>query len=223
MSDREAAVGRGLRLEYLTVGWNTLEALIGITSGIIAGSIALVGFGLDSVIEVSSSTVLLWRLRFDRDLEQRERAEYRALRLVGVSFLALTAYIIVEAVRTLLRRQAPEASLPGIALAAAALIVMPLLARAKRRVAHSLGSGALHADSRQADICSYLSAITLGGLLLNAVLGWWWADPVAALAMSPLIAKEGVEAWRGKSCCREDSCAAQQGKLSVAGKPNWPR
>ena len=223
MSDREAAVARGLRLEYFTIGWNTLEALIGISSGIIAGSIALVGFGLDSVIEVSSSAALLWRLRSDRDLDHRERAEHRSLRLVGISFLVLTAYIILEAIRTLWRRQAPEASLPGVALAAAALIVMPLLARAKRRVARSLGSGALHADSRQADICSYLSAITLGGLLLNAVLGWWWADPVAALAMAPLIAREGVEAWRGKSCCRADSCVAAQGSLTVEGKPNWSR
>ncbi len=198
---RSNALRRGRRLEYLTLGWNSLEALIAIISGVIAGSIALLGFGIDSVVECSSGVVLLWRLRSD----ENERAEGAALRLVGVSFLALTAYVLYEAVVTLLRREAPEGSLVGIALAIASLIAMPLLARAKRRVARQLNSGAMQADSRQTDICAYLSAILLGGLLLNALLGWWWADPLAALIMSPLIAWEGIEALRGKTSCGCDA------------------
>ena len=201
MSTREAIVARGLRLEYFTLGWNLLEALVALVSGFIAGSIALVGFGLDSLVEVSSGSVLLWRLRADRHAEHRERAERLALRLVGVSFLLLALYVAADALKTLLRRETPEGSIPGIVLAIASLIAMPLLARAKRRVAHGLNSGAMQADSRQTDICAYLSAILLGGLLLNAALGWWWADPVAALIMVPLIAYEGIEAVQGKTCC----------------------
>lgn len=201
MSTREAIVARGLRLEYFTLGWNLLEALVALVSGFIAGSIALVGFGLDSLVEVSSGSVLLWRLRADRHAEHRERAERLALRLVGVSFLLLALYVAGDALKTLLRRETPEGSIPGIVLAIASLIAMPLLARAKRRVAHGLNSGAMHADSRQTDICAYLSAILLGGLLLNAALSWWWADPVAALIMVPLIAHEGIEAVQGKTCC----------------------
>ena len=199
---RSQALRRGRHLEYLTLAWNSLEALIAIVAGVLAGSVALVGFGIDSVIECSSGAVLLWRLRSD----ENERAEQIALRLVGVSFLALTAYILYEAATSLLHREAPERSLVGIALAVASLIVMPLLARAKRRVARALNSSAMQADSRQTDICAYLSAILLAGLLLNALLGWWWADPVAALAMSPLIAWEGVEALRGKTCCDHGAC-----------------
>ncbi|MFB3917642.1 MAG: cation diffusion facilitator family transporter [Terriglobales bacterium] len=199
---REQIVHHGIRLEYLTLAWNSLEAVIAVVAGLIAGSIALVGFGLDSVIETFSGATLLWRLRTDRDRDEagRERAERTALRLVGASFIALTVYVAYDSIKSLVRHESPEESLPGIALAAVSLIVMPLLARAKRRVAAGLNSGAMHADSRQTDICAYLSAILLGGLLLNAVLGWWWADPVAALAMTPLIAQEGVEALRGKTC-----------------------
>lgn len=199
---REEVVHHGIRLEYLTIGWNSLEALIAIAAGLIAGSIALVGFGLDSVIETFSGATLLWRLHTDRNRDQagRERAERTALRLVGWSFIALTIYIAYDSISSLMRRESPEHSIPGIALAAASVIVMPFLARAKRRVAAGLNSGAMHADSRQTDICAYLSAILLGGLLLNAVLGWWWADPVAALIMTPLIAHEGIEALRGKTC-----------------------
>lgn len=201
MSSREAMVARGLRLEYFTLGWNLLEALVALVCGVIAGSIALVGFGLDSVVEVSSGSVLLWRLRADRHAENRERAERFAVRLVGVSFLLLALYVAGDAIKTLLRRETPEESIPGIVLAIASLIAMPLLARAKRRVARGLNSGAMQADSRQTDICAYLSAILLGGLLLNAALGWWWADPVAALIMVPFIAHEGIEAVQGKTCC----------------------
>lgn len=201
MSSREAIVARGLRLEYFTLGWNLLEALVALVCGVIAGSIALVGFGLDSIVEVSSGSVLLWRLRADRHAENRERAERFAVRLVGVSFLLLALYVAGDAIKTLLRRETPEESIPGIVLAIASLIAMPLLARAKRRVARGLNSGAMQADSRQTDICAYLSAILLGGLLLNAALGWWWADPVAALIMVPLIGHEGMEAVQGKTCC----------------------
>ncbi len=202
MSTRAAAVHRGLSLEYFTVSWNLLEAAVALVSGAVAGSIALIGFGLDSLIEVSSGGILLWRLRADHAEEGRDRVERNALKLVGLSLLLLAAYFAGDSVFSLIRRQAPERSLPGIALAIASLIAMPLLARAKRRVASALGSSALQADSRQTDICAYLSAILLLGLLLNAAFGWWWADPLAGLVMVPLIAYEGSEALRGRTCCQ---------------------
>lgn len=188
---------RGRRLEHLTVGWNVLEAVAAIGAGLAAGSIALVGFGVDSVIESSSGAVLLWRLREGGRGEERERA---ALRLVGVSFLLLAAYVAFDAVKSLVTREPPEASHVGIGVAALSLIVMPLLARAKRRVAAEINSRALKADSRQTSLCAYLSAILLAGLGLNALFGWWWADPVAGLVMIPVIAKEGIEALRGETC-----------------------
>ncbi len=190
-----ASVQRGRRLEYFTIGWNSLEALVALSAGLLAGSIALVGFGADSLIEVSSGAIVLWRLAAG---EQRER---RALQLVGVSFLLLAAYVGFDAVKALWLRELPEATYIGIAVAALSLIAMPLLARAKRRVAGEIKSQAMQADARQTDICAYLSAILLGGLLLNALFGWWWADPLAALVMVPLIVKEGYAALRGKSCC----------------------
>jgi divalent metal cation (Fe/Co/Zn/Cd) transporter len=204
---RSIFVRRGRRLEYLTILWNSLEAFVSIVAGIITGSVALVGFGLDSVIEVSSGAVMLWRLgtAAERDHLSRERSERLALRLIGLSFLALATYVAADAVFTLAASRAPEHSIPGIVIATLSLIVMPLLARAKRRVASALDSGAMQADSRQTDICAYLSAILLGGLLLNLTLGWWWADPIAALCMTPIIAKEGLDALRGKTCaCRHD-------------------
>ncbi len=202
MSARVAAIHRGLNLEYFTVAWNLLEAAVALVSGAVAGSIALIGFGLDSLIEVSSGGVLLWRLSADQDEERRERVEKIALKLVGLSLVLLAAYVAGDSVFSLVRREAPERSLPGIALAIASLIAMPLLARAKRRVASALGSLALQADSRQTDICAYLSAILLLGLVLNAAFGWWWADPLAGLVMVPLIAYAGSEALRGKTCCQ---------------------
>ena len=198
--DRATLVRRGLRLEYLTLSWNFLEALVAVIAGVVAGSIALVGFGIDSVIECASGAVLVWRLRTDADTARRERVEQIALRLVGAGFGLLAVYVVAEAASTLLKREAPEHSIPGIVLAVASLMVMPLLARAKRQVARGLSSGAMHADSRQTDLCAYLSAILLGGLVLNLTLGWWWADPVAGLVMAPIIAKEGIEALRGKHC-----------------------
>ena len=148
---------------------------------------------------------LLWRLQLDAP-EKRERAERIALKIVGASFLALAAYVAFDAVKSLLMREPPEASHVGIALAALSLVVMPVLARAKRSVAAKLNSRALQADSRQTDICAYLSAILLGGLTLNALFGWWWADPVAALSMTPIIVREGVGALRGETCCDEGAC-----------------
>lgn len=199
-SGRAASVRRGRGLEYLTIGWNVLEAVVSISAGLFAGSIALVSFGVDSVIESTSGASLLWRLRDGERGEQRERL---ALRLVGISFLLLAAYVAFDAVKSLIGREPPEASYPGIGIAALSLVVMPLLARAKRRVAAQLNSRAMKADSRQTDLCAYLSAILLGGLLLNALFGWWWADPVAALVMLPIIAGEGIEALRGETC---DDC-----------------
>jgi divalent metal cation (Fe/Co/Zn/Cd) transporter len=204
---RAGLVRRGQRLEYLTVVWNGLEAIASIAAGMLAGSVSLTGFGLDSVIEVASGAALLWRLRRDPDPNRRERAERRTLRIVGTCFLALAAYIVFESVFTLLRHEAPETSAAGIVIAALALLAMPLLARAKRRVATGIGSGAMYADSRQTDFCAYLSAILLAGLLSNALFGWWWADPVSALVMTPIIVNEGISALRGKTCCGECGCA----------------
>ena len=198
-----ADVRRGRRLEYFTIAWNSLEAVAAVVAGLFAGSVALVGFGVDSVIETSSGAVLLWRLR---DGERGEARERTALRLVGVSFLLLAAYVAFDAVKSLVMREPPEASHVGIGIAALSLIVMPLLARAKRRVAAAINSRALRADSRQTDLCAYLSAILLAGLALNALFGFWWADPAAGLVMTPIIAKEGVEALRGERCCDEGSC-----------------
>jgi divalent metal cation (Fe/Co/Zn/Cd) transporter len=176
-------------------------------SGFLAGSVALVGFGFDSLIEVTSGVALLWRLQGDHDDSRRDEREKRALRIVGVSFLALAAYVAYDGLTTLLSRQAPERSVPGIVIAVLSLIVMPLLARAKRKVAFSIGSAAMTADAKQTELCTYLSAILLGGLLLNAAFGFWWADPFAALVMVPIIGKEGIEALQGKSCgCAEGAC-----------------
>lgn len=202
---RAENIRRGRWLEYLTIGWNSLEGIIAIGAGIVAGSIALVGFGFDSVIEVTSGVALLWRLHMDAP-ERRERAEQISLRIVGISFLALAAYVAFDAVKSLITVEPPKASYVGITLAALSLIVMPVLARAKRTVALKINSRAMQADSRQTDICAYLSAILLGGLILNALFGWWWADPVAALVMTPIIVKEGVEALRGETCCGDAAC-----------------
>ena len=203
--NRSQLVRRGRYLEYFTIGYNSLEGLIAVGAGLMAGSIALIGFGFDSLIEVTSGAVLLWRLYADVDEARRERVEAISLRLVGICFIVLALYVIHDSVESLLRRQTPDESLIGIVLAAVSLIVMPLLVRAKRRVARGINSGALMADSKQTELCTYLSAILLGGLLLNALFGWWWADPVAALIMVPIIAKEGIEALRSETCC-DDAC-----------------
>lgn len=201
---RVRAAQAGRRLQYLTIAWNAAECVVALLAGRAAGSIALVGFGLDSAIEVTASLAALWRLGRDADEAGRGAAEQRALRLIGVCFLCLAAYVFSDATSALLGRTAPAHSAPGIVLAALSLVVMPVLVRFKRRIAARLGSGALEAEARQTRVCAYLSAILLAGLGLNAGPGWWWADPAAGLAMVPLIAWEGLEAVRGRTCCARE-------------------
>src|SRR5256712_2069487 len=187
----------GLRIEFLSISWTGLESIVGIIAGVLAGSVALISFGIDSVIEVASSLVLVWRLSDASATEDREAFTHR---LVGICFLALAAYVSFEALKDLLTRSSPRVSYLGIIYAAACVIVMPLLARAKRRAAANLQSHALHADSHQSDICAYLAMILLVGLGLNALFGWWWADPVAALCMVPIILREGIGSLRCEQC-----------------------
>jgi len=172
----------------------------------VAESISLVGFGLDSLIEVTSGAVVLWRLHHDLNPSRREEVERTTLRIVGACFIALAVYVSYDAGKALIFHEAPERSIPGILIAALSVVVMPLLAKAKRRVAIEISSTAMQADSRQTDFCMYLSAILLGGLLVNALFGWWWADPVAAIVMVPIIAKEGLESLKGKACGCEGTC-----------------
>jgi divalent metal cation (Fe/Co/Zn/Cd) transporter len=204
--ERTVAVRHGRRLEYFTIAWNALEGLVAVVAGAIAGSISLVGFGIDSFIEVTSGSVLLWRMSVDAEVHRRELNERRALKILGVCFLLLAAYIAYESALDLWSRRAPEHSIPGIVLACVSLAVMPVLSRAKRKVGTALGSAAMHADAKQTEFCTYLSAILLAGLLLNALFGLWWADLVAALIMVPIIAKEGIEGLQGKAC---DECPGQ--------------
>lgn len=201
VEDHASHLGEGRRLEYLTIGWNVVEALVSLWAGLVAGSTALVGFGIDSMIESSSGAVLLWRLQARHDHADRERV---ALKLVGASFLLLAAWVAYESSESLLRGEATAVSYPGIAIAVLSLLVMPWLAYRKRAVAGRISSRALESDSRQTSLCAYLSAILLGGLALNAVAGWWWADAVAALAMVPIIVQEGVRALKGEHC---EDCA----------------
>lgn len=197
--DRPALVRRGLRLNWLTIGYNTFEAVVSLVAGLVAGSVALVGFGVDSVIEVTSSVAAQWRLRADHREEHRATAERRTRQIIGGCFLALASYIVVDASVALWRREAPARSLVGIAILVLSIVVMPWLARKKRAVARSLSSEALKSDATQTALCAYLSAIALVGVAMNALLGWWWADPVAALAMVPIIAVEGIEGIRRRA------------------------
>jgi len=203
--DRTRLVARSRRLNVATLGYNSLEGVVAIVAGLAAGSVALLGFGIDSGIELSASVVALWRLSADADAARRVEVEQASHRIIGVLFLALAGYVAYEAGAALWRREEPRESLVGIALAAASVVIMPLLARAKRRVGIELGSRALTSEARQTSLCAYLSAILLGGLVLNAWLGWWWADPVAALAMVPIIAREGVDGLQGQPTCT-DGC-----------------
>jgi len=193
-----------LQLEYLTVGWNVVEGVVAVAAALAAGSVALLAFGVDSFVEVSSGLVLIWRLRAEermKDLDAVERLDHRARRLVAVSLFALAAYVLFDAVRALIEGERPEPTPVGLALTALSLVLMGWLARAKRRAARMLGSQALEADAFQTSACWWLSLIALVGIGLNASLGWWWADPVAALAMTVFIVREGREAWRGDGCC----------------------
>ena len=202
--ERARLVRRGLWLSYLTIGYNSVEAVASLIAGLIAGSVTLVGFGFDSVIEVTASLAAQWRLRMDGHAAHRERVERRTRRVVGWCFIALAVYVSYDSVTSLLRHEAPARSLVGMAVLALSVVVMPLLARAKRRVARGLQSRALEGEAAQTSLCAYLSVIALAGVLLNGTLNWWWADPVAALAMVPIIMKEGLGGMRGEACC--DDC-----------------
>ena len=193
MEDAATLTRRAIRLEYFTIAWNILEAIVALVAGWMAGSIALEGFGLDSIIETVSGLTLLWRFRQHRLAE--EHAETLAVRVVGLTFFALAAYVACEAGADLWRRRPPKFSLPGIILAALSLIVMPVLGTAKRRLARRLRSRALSADSMETFLCSFLSAALLVGLGLNGLFRWWWGDPIAALAMAAFMAHEGVKAF----------------------------
>ena len=194
--DRVALVRRGLRLNYLTIAYNAFEAIASLVAGVLAGSIALLGFGVDSLVEVSASIAAQWRLRADVDATRRAHTEQVARKIIGWCFLALAAYVTADSAKTLLFAERPERSIAGVVILVLSIIIMPLLARAKRKVANALSSNALRADARQTSLCAYLSVIALVGVVLNAVAGLWWADPVAALCMVPIITKEGIEGLR---------------------------
>ncbi|MFS0897481.1 cation transporter [Mycolicibacterium litorale] len=195
---RRAVLTRRVRLLVAaTITYNIVEALVALTEGVRVSSSALVGFGLDSVIEVSSAAAVAWQFTAP-DPETREKA---ALRFIAFSFFALAAYVTVDAVLTLLGVREPRPSLVGIALAAASLLIMPALSLAQRRAGRELGSVSAVADSKQTLLCTYLSAVLLAGLILNSTLGWEWADPVAALGIAAIAVREGVNAWRGDPCC----------------------
>ncbi len=196
-SERHRLGRRAQVLAAASVLYNSAEAVVALAAGAVAGSAALVGFGLDSVVEVSSGLVILWQFR-SRLPQARER---QALRLIAVSFFALAAYVVQDSVRALVLEAEPDASPVGIALAALSLVVMPVLSRAQRRTGRALHSNAVVADSRQTLLCSCLSAVLLGGLVLNAAFGWGWADPVAGLVIAAVAVREGRDAWRGEACC----------------------
>jgi divalent metal cation (Fe/Co/Zn/Cd) transporter len=196
--ERSALVRRARVLAWASLGWHLVEAAVAVAAGLAAGSIALIGFGGDSLVEAAAAGVILWRFSSGR--------ERLAQRLIGISFLALAAYVSIEAVRTLLLAEHPDASPVGIVLAAVTLATMPPLAAAKSRVGNALESSATASEGRQNLLCAYLSAALLVGLGANALLGWWWADPAAALAVAALALKEGREAWRGESCCSDPAC-----------------
>lgn len=197
-SDRRAVLSRRVRLLVAaTITYNVIEAIIALTAGTIASSTALIGFGLDSVIEVASATAVAWQFS-GKDPQARERT---ALKVIAVSFYALAAYVTVESVRSLLGADAADHSTVGIVLAAVSLMVMPFLSHAQRRAGRELGSASAVADSKQTLLCTYLSGVLLVGLLLNSLFGWSWADPIVALVIAAVAVKEGREAWRGEHCC----------------------
>ncbi|MFB8050677.1 cation transporter [Streptomyces rubiginosohelvolus] len=205
-----------------TITYNVIEAIVAITAGTIASSTALIGFGLDSVIEISSAAAVAWQFSA-RDHAVREAREQRTLRIIAISFFALAAYVSVDAVRALVGTGEADRSIPGIVIAALSLAIMPFLSAAQRRAGRELGSASAVADSKQTLLCTYLSAVLLLGLVLNATLGWSWADPIAALAIAAIAVKEGRDAWQGKGCCAPtatlappadgpaDACGCQSG------------
>lgn len=196
-SERARLGRRAQLLAGASVTYNVIEAVVAVTAGLVAGSVALVGFGLDSVVEVSSGLIIIWQFRH----KMPETREKQALRLMAFSFFALAAYVTVESVRALIGSADPDPSPVGIGLAAASLVIMPFLSWAQRRTGRALGSNAVVADSTQTLLCTYLSAVLLVGLVLNATLGWSWADPIAGLIIAAVAVREGIEAWRGEGCC----------------------
>jgi len=206
LTARPRAVRRAVILNRVTLGYNAAEAVIALTAGVLAGSISLVGFGLDSVVEVSASLVLMWRLAAERRDGCTQETDARATKAVALSFAALAGYVGIEAFRQLLSGDAPDGSPVGITLTALSLAVMPFLARAKRRVAPALGSRAQVAEANQTALCALMSAVVLVGLAANAMLGWWWADPIAGLSIAALAAIEAARTWRAESL--EDTCCA---------------
>ncbi|MFE4424866.1 cation transporter [Streptomyces sp. NPDC056817] len=220
---REALAKRIRLLVAATITYNVIEAVVAITAGTIASSTALIGFGLDSVIEVSSAAAVAWQFSA-REHAVREAREKTALRIIAVSFFALAAYVSVDAIRALAGTGEAERSISGIVLAALSLAIMPFLSAAQRKAGHELGSASAVADSKQTLLCTYLSAVLLVGLLLNAILGWAWADPIAALIIAAVAVKEGREAWQGKGCCAPNATTAAVASASAEADAcgSWP-
>lgn len=202
---RAAAVRRARVLNAATIGWNSVEGVVAVAAGVAAGSVSLIGFGFDSGIEVSAALVLTWRLRQERRTGCTQQADSRATKAIALSFVALALFVAFEASRDLAASAEPEVSLPGMALAGLSLLVMPVLARAKAKLAPVLGSAAAAADAAQTNLCALLSAVVLVGLAANWLVGWWWADPVAGLGVAALAGAEAVRTWRAESladtCC----------------------
>src|SRR3954469_5663552 len=213
-ADRTRLGRRAQWLAGASVAYNVLEAVLAVAAGLVAGSVALVGFGLDSIVEVSSGLVILWQCRH-RMPETRER---QALRLMAIAFFALAAYVTVESVRGLFFGGQPESSPVGLPLAVASLVIMPFLSWAQRRTGRALGSATVVADSTQTLLCTYLSAVLLLGLVLNATLGWGWADPIAGLVIAAVAVREGVEAWRGEGCCAPSRTGGHAHGAAVTGE-----
>ncbi|WP_460497673.1 cation transporter [Glycomyces tarimensis] len=208
--ERRARLTRTVRaLVAATIAYNIVEAVVAISAGTVASSAALIGFGLDSIVEVASAAAVAWQFAA-RDPEVREAREHRALRTIAISFFALAAYVTVEAVRGLIGGAEAEHSTVGLVLAGASVVIMPVLSAAQRRAGRELGSASAVADSKQTLLCTYLSAVLLVGLALNSLFGWSWADPLAALAIAGVAVKEGVEAWKGDGCCAPVTALADE-------------
>lgn len=205
LETRPTSVSKALRLEYLTVVWNVVEGIIAVIAALLAGSVAILGFGIDSFVECASALVMIWRLRAEREqrlsVERLEALEHGARRLVAGSLFVLAAYITADAIQTLWTADRPSFSLVGAVLMSVSIAVMLFLARAKKRLARELHSEAMEADAFQTTACWWLSVAALSGVGLNGLFGWWWADPLAALVIAGLIMREGSEAWKGKACC----------------------
>ncbi|MEV4394253.1 cation transporter [Nonomuraea sp. NPDC049607] len=213
---RRTVLRRRIRLLVAaTITYNVIEAVVAITAGTVASSAALIGFGLDSVVEVASAAAVAWQFSA-ADHERRERA---ALRVIAISFFALAAYVTVDAVRALLGAGEAEHSTPGLVLAALSLVVMPFLSHAQRRAGRELGSASAVADSKQTLLCTYLSGVLLVGLALNSAFGWSWADPIAALVIAAVAVKEGREAWRGDTCCAVPATSAPAASVPAGSAP----